>query len=78
MTLGKVEPKTEIWVDYMVCEVLDFLLNDSAANFNCGSLVSSFWLVRSCLFLLKFIWSYCFFILSLISQYFCSGFMLPY
>ncbi|EJD75758.1 hypothetical protein LOAG_17169 [Loa loa] len=41
---GKVEQKAKIWVDYMVCEVLDFLLNDSATNFNCGSVVSSFWL----------------------------------
>ncbi|VBB29041.1 unnamed protein product [Acanthocheilonema viteae] len=41
---GKVERKTKIWVDYMVCEVLDYLLNDSTTNFNCGSVVSSFWL----------------------------------
>ncbi|CAG9540235.1 unnamed protein product, partial [Cercopithifilaria johnstoni] len=41
---GKVEQTTKIWVDYMVCEVLDCLLNDSATNFNCGNVVSSFWL----------------------------------
>nr|CDQ02263.1 BMA-MUS-101, isoform g [Brugia malayi] len=41
---GKVEQKTEIWVDYVVCEVFNFLLNDSATNFNCDSIVSSFWL----------------------------------
>uniref|UniRef100_A0AAF5RWP8 BRCT domain-containing protein n=2 Tax=Wuchereria bancrofti TaxID=6293 RepID=A0AAF5RWP8_WUCBA len=41
---GKIEQKTEVWVDYIVCEVLNFLLNDNATNFNCGSIVSSFWL----------------------------------
>uniref|UniRef100_A0A0R3RPX7 DNA topoisomerase 2-binding protein 1 n=1 Tax=Elaeophora elaphi TaxID=1147741 RepID=A0A0R3RPX7_9BILA len=41
---GKVEQKAKIWVDYMVCEVLDCLLSDNRANFNCGSVVSSLWL----------------------------------
>lgn len=44
---GKVEQKTKIWVDFMVCEVLDYLLNENATNFNCGSVVSTFWLVRN-------------------------------
>ncbi|VDK62629.1 unnamed protein product, partial [Onchocerca ochengi] len=41
---GKIEKKTKVWVNYVVCEVLDCLLNDNATNFNCGSVVSSFWL----------------------------------
>lgn len=65
---GKVEHKTKVWVDYVVCEVLDSLLNNSATNFNYGSVVSSFWLVcnfcaliknaESCLFifLFAFLW----------------------
>uniref|UniRef100_A0A915PII3 BRCT domain-containing protein n=1 Tax=Setaria digitata TaxID=48799 RepID=A0A915PII3_9BILA len=40
---GKIQQEAKIWVNYMVCEVLDYLLNNTT-NFNCGSIVSSFWL----------------------------------
>ncbi|KAM3720373.1 DNA topoisomerase 2-binding protein [Dirofilaria immitis] len=39
---GEIKQKT-FWVNYIVCEVLDCLLSDDA-SFNCGNVVSSFWL----------------------------------
>ncbi|VDM95157.1 unnamed protein product [Thelazia callipaeda] len=44
---GIVERDTKFWVNYMVCEVLDYLLDVSMPDFNCGDIVSLFWL-REC------------------------------